>query len=213
MIFSSVKAGRCRRNMLLPGTSCAIEGWAAEKLCSCTLRTVGYPAVAPPGMTRKPIVGTWLSLVERTLGVGEVASSNLVVPTIYFRLFAIGWARNSSVFPVIRQESEDSGSLIGPAAEITCNMGKVTLAMEVSRNFHEGSEGNVAAISHGLTMDFNRPPLPTSSDIRFPFRRVELCQINNVRRHPNGIPMECRSRNHGGCCDCSSCGHSIVLKA
>jgi hypothetical protein len=26
-------------------------------------------------------VGTWLSLVERTLGVGEVASSNLVVPT------------------------------------------------------------------------------------------------------------------------------------
>jgi hypothetical protein len=30
-------------------------------------------------------VGTWLSLVERTLGVGEVASSNLVVPTIYFQ--------------------------------------------------------------------------------------------------------------------------------
>lgn len=29
-------------------------------------------------------VGTWLSLVERTLGVGEVASSNLVVPTNYF---------------------------------------------------------------------------------------------------------------------------------
>ena len=32
-------------------------------------------------------VGTWLSLVERTLGVGEVASSNLVVPTIYFQPF------------------------------------------------------------------------------------------------------------------------------
>ena len=32
-------------------------------------------------------VGTWLSLVERTLGVGEVASSNLVVPTIYLLLF------------------------------------------------------------------------------------------------------------------------------
>ncbi len=29
------------------------------------------------------LVGTWLSLVERTLGVGEVASSNLVVPTIF----------------------------------------------------------------------------------------------------------------------------------
>ena len=40
------------------------------------------PAVARPG-ERKNIVGTWLSLVERTLGVGEVASSNLVVPTIF----------------------------------------------------------------------------------------------------------------------------------
>ena len=39
-------------------------------------------------MTCKSIVGTWLSLVERTLGVGEVASSNLVVPTIYFQLDA-----------------------------------------------------------------------------------------------------------------------------
>ena len=38
---------------------------------------------SPAWVTRKPIVGTWLSLVERTLGVGEVASSNLVVPTIY----------------------------------------------------------------------------------------------------------------------------------
>jgi hypothetical protein len=27
-------------------------------------------------------IDKWLSLVERTLGVGEVASSNLVVPTI-----------------------------------------------------------------------------------------------------------------------------------
>jgi hypothetical protein len=34
------------------------------------------------------IVGTWLSLVERTLGVGEVASSNLVVPTILFNELA-----------------------------------------------------------------------------------------------------------------------------
>ena len=44
---------------------------------------VQLPRRRPPGMTCKPIVGTWLSLVERTLGVGEVASSNLVVPTIY----------------------------------------------------------------------------------------------------------------------------------
>ena len=36
---------------------------------------------------RANTVGTWLSLVERTLGVGEVASSNLVVPTIYFRYY------------------------------------------------------------------------------------------------------------------------------
>jgi hypothetical protein len=40
------------------------------------------PRRRPPGMTCKSKVGTWLSLVERTLGVGEVASSNLVVPTI-----------------------------------------------------------------------------------------------------------------------------------
>jgi hypothetical protein len=41
--------------------------------------------ITPPSPARAdgPIqVGTWLSLVERTLGVGEVASSNLVVPTI-----------------------------------------------------------------------------------------------------------------------------------
>jgi hypothetical protein len=46
------------------------------------------PRRRPPGMTRKPIVGTWLSLVERTLGVGEVASSNLVVPTILLNEFS-----------------------------------------------------------------------------------------------------------------------------
>ena len=36
-------------------------------------------------------VGTWLSLVERTLGVGEVASSNLVVPTNTFYLHKWFW--------------------------------------------------------------------------------------------------------------------------
>jgi hypothetical protein len=50
---------------------------------------VQLPRRRPPGMTRKPIVGTWLSLVERTLGVGEVASSNLVVPTIYLQQVSI----------------------------------------------------------------------------------------------------------------------------
>ena len=48
---------------------------------SCTLRTAIYPAVGRLADVQT-IVGTWLSLVERTLGVGEVASSNLVVPTI-----------------------------------------------------------------------------------------------------------------------------------
>ena len=46
------------------------------------LRLQYTPRSSPNWVTRKPIVGTWLSLVERTLGVGEVASSNLVVPTI-----------------------------------------------------------------------------------------------------------------------------------
>ena len=51
---------------------------------SCTLRGEAYPAVGRLA-DEQTIVGTWLSLVERTLGVGEVASSNLVVPTIYFQ--------------------------------------------------------------------------------------------------------------------------------
>ena len=55
---------------------------------SCTLRTAGYPAVVLLDGVQ-PIVGTWLSLVERTLGVGEVASSNLVVPTIFFHIVTV----------------------------------------------------------------------------------------------------------------------------
>ncbi len=61
---------------------------------SCTLGDVANPAVFlldafafPECVLRsedeRKTVGTWLSLVERTLGVGEVASSNLVVPTIF----------------------------------------------------------------------------------------------------------------------------------
>ena len=44
-----------------------------------------YTPPSPAWADVQTIVGTWLSLVERTLGVGEVASSNLVVPTIYFQ--------------------------------------------------------------------------------------------------------------------------------
>jgi hypothetical protein len=42
-----------------------------------------YTPPSPAWDDVQTIVGTWLSLVERTLGVGEVASSNLVVPTIF----------------------------------------------------------------------------------------------------------------------------------
>jgi hypothetical protein len=45
-------------------------------------------------------VGTWLSLVERTLGVGEVASSNLVVPTITFHLLGLKRKESEHVSPV-----------------------------------------------------------------------------------------------------------------
>ena len=58
-------------------------------------------------------VGTWLSLVERTLGVGEVASSNLVVPTIFFysKLPAVCMALLFSVIP--------EGKLrFGPSAQL-----------------------------------------------------------------------------------------------
>jgi hypothetical protein len=47
-------------------------------------------------------VGTWLSLVERTLGVGEVASSNLVVPTITFNQLASSYVPRGSNRGAIR---------------------------------------------------------------------------------------------------------------
>ena len=60
-----------------------VSGAASEEkhVGSCRLR---YPAAGPLMRAQSQQVGTWLSLVERTLGVGEVASSNLVVPTIFF---------------------------------------------------------------------------------------------------------------------------------
>ena len=57
----------------------------AKTVRSCTLRTADTPPSPARADAQKQKVGTWLSLVERTLGVGEVASSNLVVPTIYFQ--------------------------------------------------------------------------------------------------------------------------------
>jgi hypothetical protein len=56
--------------------------WASKRASRVHLE-LQYTPPSPAWATCKSIVGTWLSLVERTLGVGEVASSNLVVPTIY----------------------------------------------------------------------------------------------------------------------------------
>src|SRR3979490_576019 len=61
--------------------------------------------------------------------------------------------------------------------------GRATLAMEVSRTSMKAARATVAAISQGLTLGFHRPLLPTSSDIRFPFRQIEGCQIQ--KREPN----------------------------
>ena len=61
----------------------AIRGFGPQSANRVHLEVQLTPP-SPAWVTRKLIVGTWLSLVERTLGVGEVASSNLVVPTIYF---------------------------------------------------------------------------------------------------------------------------------
>jgi hypothetical protein len=47
-------------------------------------------------------VGTWLSLVERTLGVGEVASSNLVVPTISPLTYLCARLQRNGVFLMLR---------------------------------------------------------------------------------------------------------------
>src|SRR5580693_548167 len=79
MSFSSARVVRCRRNMLLR----AIKD-RAEKRASRVHLGLQYTPPSPAWDDAQTIVGTWLSLVERTLGVGEVASSNLVVPTITF---------------------------------------------------------------------------------------------------------------------------------
>jgi hypothetical protein len=41
----------------------------------------------------------------------------------------------------------------------------------------KAASATVAAISQGFTLGLHRPLLPTSSDIRFSFRRIERCQI------------------------------------
>src|SRR4030088_1326852 len=81
MSFSLARVDRCRRSMLRQATrGCGLKRAGRVHL------ELQYTPPSPAWVTCKTIVGTWLSLVERTLGVGEVASSNLVVPTIYFQL-------------------------------------------------------------------------------------------------------------------------------
>jgi hypothetical protein len=77
MNSSSVKEALCPRNTSLPQSS----GWRGNRASRVHLVLQHTPPSAA-WFDVQPIVGTWLSLVERTLGVGEVASSNLVVPTI-----------------------------------------------------------------------------------------------------------------------------------
>ena len=86
MNFSLAKVDRCRRSMLRR----AIRKMGRQSEFARVHLRLQYTPPSPAWVTRKPIVGTWLSLVERTLGVGEVASSNLVVPTIYFQLVTGG---------------------------------------------------------------------------------------------------------------------------
>ena len=76
MSFSLARVDRCRRSMLRQATrGCGLKRAGRVHL------ELQYTPPSPAWVTCKTIVGTWLSLVERTLGVGEVASSNLVVPT------------------------------------------------------------------------------------------------------------------------------------
>src|SRR5664279_1743024 len=99
MSFSSVRVARSPRNTyLLPHNQDLGEGtglaFAFPGDCLTTSANpspprggadVGYPCrrvhLGRPSRSSAS-VGTWLSLVERTLGVGEVAGSNPVVPTI-----------------------------------------------------------------------------------------------------------------------------------
>jgi hypothetical protein len=82
MSFSSARVARCRRSMWL--RSRKFGKWRGCRLGEGLVYTWRCKITPPsPAWADGPTqVGTWLSLVERTLGVGEVASSNLVVPTI-----------------------------------------------------------------------------------------------------------------------------------
>jgi hypothetical protein len=94
MSFSLAKVVRCRRSMSRLLTS-ALSGELLAMICACLSDAADgagrvhlglqYTPPSPAWADVQTIVGTWLSLVERTLGVGEVASSNLVVPTIKSR--------------------------------------------------------------------------------------------------------------------------------
>ena len=67
---------------MLPRSS----GWREDRAIRVHLGLQHTPP-SPAWADVPTIVGTWLSLVERTLGVGEVASSNLVVPTIFLSIY------------------------------------------------------------------------------------------------------------------------------
>ena len=67
------------------------------------MRTVDLP---PRGLLVSPLlsVGPWLSLVERLLGVQEVASSNLAGPTSYLRPVRVFHPGRPELFRTARVE-------------------------------------------------------------------------------------------------------------
>jgi hypothetical protein len=84
MSFSSAREASCRKNTWRRSIDLWSSSRKAKPRASCTLNEYENPRAGHDCPAHPQQVGTWLSLVERTLGVGEVASSNLVVPTIFF---------------------------------------------------------------------------------------------------------------------------------
>src|ERR1700755_3311832 len=105
------------------------------------------PAAVRPDCVQR--VGTWLSLVERTLGVGEVASSNLVVPTISSNQLRNG-IRNKTTFMGTERNTGLRCSLLETRIEEICDA-LLRISLLCSDRLH------VHAVSHlrrGMPQEF-----------------------------------------------------------
>src|ERR1051326_4096753 len=81
----------------------SIIGWAGTFICSirgCYNQTELSAVITPFFFAQRTsfVVGTWLSLVEHSLGVRGGGSSNLPVPTIFYLL---GFHALLSLFPIL----------------------------------------------------------------------------------------------------------------